>query len=294
MVAARIPSWQDRLAACFQWRHRLMHVFGAPAAVGALAAVGTSAALNPDVGLGMGALVAAVGTILAGYYVTAGFDRKLVLNLQAEADEQQLAGKAHEVAHIVATADPSLQPILQRILFYHQSIEAAFVDGIDDSVEAILQNSRGDLAALRDRALAMVQLFQKLTQIIHQSDGRWLASEVDRMDRELAATPEGAVRDALAAARGSTQRALDQWQAAIDKQRQVKSVLTVIESNLQEFKLAMELRKADAVLSNQAAAPDVSELQARLAAAGQACDELVGRDEPRRRTTRRRADQAQK
>ena len=289
-MAPRIPSWKDRLAACFQWRHRLMHVFGAPAAMGALAAVGTSAALNPDVGLGMGALVAAVGTVLAGYYVTAGFDRKLVENLQAEESEREYASKQSQVAQIVATADPNLQPVLQRILFYHQSIEAAFVDGIDDSVEAILQNSRGDLSALRDRAFSMVQLFQKLTQIIHQSDGRWLASEVERMDRELASTPEGSVRDALEAARTSTQRALAQWQAAIDKQRQVKSVLTVIESNLQEFKLAMELRKADAVLSDKPAAPDVSELQARLAAAGQACDELVGRDEQRQRTTRRRAE----
>lgn len=293
-MAARIPSWKERLAACFQWRHRLLHVFGAPAAVGALAAVGTSAALNPDVGLGMGALVAAVGTVLAGYYVTAGFDRKLVDNLQAEASDRDEAGKAHQVAHIVATADPSLQPVLQRILFYHQSIETAFVDGIDDSVEAILQNSRGDLGALRDRALSMVQLFQKLTQIIHQSDGRWLASEVERMDREIGVTPEGSVRDALEAARTSTARALAQWQAAIDKQRQVKSVLTMIESNLQEFKLAMELRKADAVLSNQERTPDVSELQARLAAAGQACDELVGREGQGRRSTRRRAGQALK
>ena len=293
-MAPRIPSWKDRLAACFQWRHRLLHVFGAPAAAGALAAVGTAAALNPDVGLGMGALVTAVGTLLAGYYVTAGFDRKLASNLQAEAADRDEAGKAQQVAHIVATADPSLQPVLQRILFYHQSIETAFVDGIDDSVEAILQNSRGDLGALRDRAISMVQLFQKLTQIIHQSDGRWLASEVQRMDRELGLTPQGPVRDALEAARTSTERALGQWQAAIDKQRQVKSLLTMIESNLQEFKLAMELRKADAVLSNQDRAPDVSELQARLAAAGQACDELVGRDEPRRRTTRRRAGQAAK
>jgi len=289
-VAPRIPSWKDRLAACFQWRHRLMHVFGAPAAVGALAAVGTAAALNPDVGLGMGALVAAVGTVLAGYYVTAGFDRKLVENLQAEETERHHASKESEVAQIVATADPNLQPVLQRILFYHQSIETAFVDGIDDPVEAILQNSRSDLSALRDRALAMAQLFQKLTQIIYHSDGRWLASEVERMDHELASTNEGSVKEALEVARASTKRALDQWQAAIDKQRQVKSVLTVIESNLQEFKLAMELRKADAVLSDQPAQPDVSELQARLAAAGQACDELVGQGERRRRTTRRRAE----
>lgn len=289
-MAPRIPSWKDRLAACFQWRHRLMHVFGAPAAVGALAAVGTAAALNPDVGLGMGALVAAVGTVLAGYYVTAGFDRKLIENLQTEETERHHATKESEVAQIVATADPNLQPVLQRILFYHQSIETAFIDGIDDSVEAILQNSRGDLSALRDRALAMAQLFQKLTQIIHHSDGRWLASEVERMDRELGSTSEGSVREALEVARESTKRALDQWQAAIDKQRQVKSVLTVIESNLQEFKLAMELRKADAVLSDQPAQPDVSELQARLAAAGQACDELVGQGERRRRTTRRRAE----
>jgi hypothetical protein len=54
-------------------------------------------------------------------------------------------------------------------------------------------------------------------------------------------------------------------------------VLTLIENSLQEFKLAMELRKADAALGSRATGRDVSELQSRLIAAGQACDELVGR-----------------
>jgi len=39
----------------------------------------------------------------------------------------------------------------------------------------------------------------------------------------------------------------------------------------------MELRKADAALGAGSTAPDVTELQSRLAAAGEACDELIGR-----------------
>jgi len=131
---------------------------------------------------------------------------------------------------------------------------------------------------LRDRAVSMVKLHRRLREIIQQSDGRWLEQEVNRMQADLSRTPEGGVRTALEAAMESTERTLVQWRAAVDKQMQIRSVLTMIESNLQEFKLAMELRKADAAMGSQSSsAPEVSELQARLAAAGEACDELVGR-----------------
>jgi hypothetical protein len=91
----------------------------------------------------------------------------------------------------------------------------------------------------------------------------------------------------LESARQSTERTYKQWLAAVDKQTQIRSVLTVIETNLQEFKLAMELRKADAAMGQQTSGPDVTELQQRLVAAGEACDELVGGANRARR--RRRA-----
>jgi hypothetical protein len=53
----------------------------------------------------------------------------------------------------------------------------------------------------------------------------------------------------------------------------------------------MELRKADAAMGAETAGPEISELQARLVAAGEACDELVGgaahegRGRARRRAT---------
>jgi len=97
------------------------------------------------------------------------------------------------------------------------------------------------------------------------------------MEAQLQRSPEGPVRDALLAAKESTERTHTQWRAAVDKQMQIGSVLTVIETNLQEFKLAMELRKADAAMGSQTSGTEVSELQSRLAAAGEACDELVGR-----------------
>ncbi|MBW2455354.1 MAG: hypothetical protein JRI68_12620, partial [Deltaproteobacteria bacterium] len=151
------------------------------------------------------------------------------------------------------------------------------------AVERILTSSRDDLEALRDRAVAMVTLHGRLRRIILQSDGRGLYNEIERIDNQLKGTSDGSVRDALEGALASTKRTHEQWKAAIDKQSQIEAVLTIIETNLQEFKLAMELRKADAAMSSQASGLDVSELQSRLTAAGQACDELVGRKRARRR-----------
>jgi hypothetical protein len=264
-----------------------MHVFGIPGAIGAITSVAAASALNADVGLSLGALAAGIGTLLAGYYVTAGFDTKLVKQLQQEGQDKGRAQEQDAIQRAVWEAEPEMRPMLERILHYYGSIEMAFDDGIDDRVEAILQNSRPDLRALRDRAVSMVKLHRRLREIIQQSDGRWLDQEVRRMAAELERTPEGPVHDALVAAKESTERTLAQWLSAIEKQKQVRSVMTVIESNLQEFKLAMELRKADQALGAVASGTDVSELQARLAATGQACDELVGRTSQVPRRARR-------
>lgn len=263
-----------------------MQVFGVPSAVGALAAVASAAALNPDVGMALGALTAGVGSVLAGYYVTAGFDKKLVKLLQSEAvdKEHALAEEALEAA--ILRAEPHLQQRLRRIVHHHAAIEAEF-QGEFDEVEAILASSRDDLTALRDRAVSIVILHSRLRDIIASSDGPRLWADIKRMDEKLKHTPEGAVRDALESAKEASERTHGQWRQAIEKQQQIDAVLTIIETNLQEFKLAMELRKADAAMSSKAAGPEVSELQARLAAAGQACDELVGRKTSSRRRRRR-------
>jgi hypothetical protein len=285
--APPIPTWKDRLKACFRFRHRLMHVFGVPVALGAVTAVASAEALSPDVGLALGAFSAGIATLLAGYYITAGFDTRLVKQLQ---DEQQQRGRAlaeEAIQRAVFESEPELRPILERIVHDHASIEAAFEEGIDDQIESLLQSSRSDLRALRDRAIAMVKLHRRLRDTIRQSDGRWLDHEVRRMSAELQQTPEGAVRDALLAAKESMERRLSQWLAAVEKQKQVRSMMTVIESSLQEFKLAMEIRKADHALGAVASGTEISELQARLSAAGQACDELVGRASPAPRHARR-------
>jgi hypothetical protein len=290
MASNRVSTWQDRLKACFRWRQRLLHVFGAPAALGAVAAVGSASVLNADTGLALGALTAGIGTLIAGYYVVSGFDRGVERLLQDEAAERANALEHSELSRVLAESEPELRAQLERILHAHAAIEAVFTDGIDDQVEAILQNSRADLAALRDRAIAMVKLHRRLVGIVQQSNAGWLDGEAKRMDAELARTPEGGVRDALLAARESTVRALMQWRNAVEKQAQVRNVLTLIENSLHEFKLAMELRKADAALGTEAHSSHVSELQGRLIAAGDACDELVGRgreDAPRARTRRR-------
>jgi hypothetical protein len=287
-MATPIPTWKERLAACFRWRHRLMHVFGVPSAIGALAAVAAASTLNPDVGMALGALTAGVGSVLAGYYVTAGFDKRLVKQLQDESAGKEQQNEAAQIQRTLYEAEPELRQVLERILFYHSNIEQAFADGIDDSVESILQNSRDALRGMRDRALAMSKLHHRLREIVQQSDGRFLYQEVERMENQLSRAPEGASRDALLAAKESTERTLNEWKAAIDKQGQVRNVLTMIESNLQSFKLAMELRKADAAMGSEHATSDVSDLQARLAAAVQACDDLVGRGSvaPRARARR--------
>jgi hypothetical protein len=275
-----IPPWTERLRACFQLRHRLVQVFGLPAAVGAVAAVGTAAVLDPAVGLSMGALTYVVGAVLYGWFITAGFDQRLVEQLMQEAreraDQLDLAG----LHAAVNEADPATRPQLERILSTYANIESVFLDDVTDAVEEILQGSRDDLRQLRDRAIAMSKLYGRLRILIESSDGRWLESEVNRVGREAERTEPGPVREALLQAKESTERTLAQWRAAVDKQRQIASVLTVIETNLQEFKLAMELRKADAALGAGSVAPDVTELQSRLAAAGDACDELIGRARP--------------
>jgi len=263
-----------------------MQVFGVPSAVGAMAAVAGAAALNPNVGMALGALTAGVGSVLAGYYVTAGFDKKLVKLLQEEAVDQERALADNEIQQAIIQAEPHLQPRLQRIIHHHGAIEAEF-EGEHDAVEAILASSRGDLTALRDRAVSLVKLHRRLRDIIASSDGKGLMADIKRMEAQLKHTPEGSVRDALQTARESTERTHGQWRQAIEKQQQIDAVLTIIETNLQEFKLAMELRKADAAMSSKAAGPEVNELQARLAAAGQACDELVGRKTSTRRRRRR-------
>jgi hypothetical protein len=289
MALARIPTWKERLAACFRWRHRLLHVFGAPSAAGAVAAVAGAATLTPDVGLALGALTAGTLAVLTGYYVVAGFDRGLVAQLQAEEAGQEKDREQAEMARLIAAAEPAIRAQLERCFGLYDAIEAVFSDGIDDDVEAILQNSRGDLATLRTRAVSMLKLHQRLGAIVQQSNESALHAELKRLDRQLPGTAEGPVRDGMLAARESTVRALEQWRNASDKQMQVANVLTLIENSLQEFKLAMELRKADAALGSATAGRDVSELQSRLIAAGQACDELVGRaPSPARGRQRRR------
>jgi hypothetical protein len=263
-----------------------MQVFGIPSAVGAVAAVAGAAALNPNVGMALGALTAGVGSLLAGYYITAGFDKKLVKLLQEEAIEQERALADDEIQQAIIQAEPHLQQRLHRIVHHHAAIEAEF-EGEHDEVEAILASSRGDITALRDRAVSLVKLHRRLRDIIASSDGKGLMADIQRMETRLKHTPEGSVHDALQTAKESTERTHGQWRQAIEKQQQIDAVLTVIETNLQEFSLAMELRKADAAMSSKAAGPEVNELQARLAAAGQACDELVGRKTSTRRRRRR-------
>lgn len=264
-----------------------MHTFGLPSAFAAIAAVASAMALNAEAGLALGAFTYFMGVMMALYVIVAGFDKKLVQQLQRDEQERLEAQQSDVVQQALIEAQPELRATLQRIVALHASVESAFADGIDDQVEAILVGSRDDLLQLRDRAIAMSKLHHRLHQIVLQSDGQRLYGDLQRMTQDLQRTPEGAVRDALESARQSTERTYKQWLAAVDKQTQIQSVLTVIETNLQEFKLAMELRKADAAMGQQTAGPDVSELQQRLVAAGQACDELVGGTARTRR--RRRA-----
>ena len=286
MAAPPIPTWKERLAACFRWRHRLLHVFGVPSAIGSMAFMGAASTLNADTGLALGALVAGLGTVLAGYYVTAGFDRGLVKRLQEEKVQQGAVLDAKNLQQVVWNSAPEIRPVLERIVVTHQAIDAVFADGIDDSVERILESSRDDLRALRDRAVKMGDLYRRLGEVIHQSDGRRLYDEVNRLKAQLGRMPEGPAKKAQQEAFDSAERTYGQWHAAIEKQNQVKNVLTVIEKNLEEFKLAMALRKAD-IAEGSESASNVSELQARLSAAGEACDELVGRSGVETRRARR-------
>jgi hypothetical protein len=261
-MAARISNWRERLRACFRWQQRLLHVVGVPSAVGAVTAAATASALNPEVGLALGALTAGTGVLIAGYYVVAGFDRGLEALLTQESHGRERMAEQNDLSMVLATADPLLRTQLERCLDLYATTEAVFRDNVNDSVEDLLKSSLGDLEALKRRAVAMVKLHQRLTVVVQSSNAENLAQDVRRMDRELAQ----------------------------EKRSQVASVLTLIENSLREFKLGVELRKADATIGGSTAEHDVSELSARLIAAGQACDELVGgasSPEPVRRQRRR-------
>src|SRR5688572_5871695 len=158
--------------------------------------MGAASTLNADTGLALGALVAGLGTVLAGYYVTAGFDRGLVKRLQEEKVQQGAVLDAQNLQQVVWNAAPEIRPVLERIVATHHAIEAVFTDGIGDSVERILDSSRDDLRALRDRAVKMGDLYRRLGEVIHQSDGRRLYDEMNRLKAQLGRIPEGPARKA--------------------------------------------------------------------------------------------------
>src|SRR5262245_63278474 len=96
-----------------------MHVFGVPSAIGAVTAVAAAAALNADVGMALGALTAGVASLLAGYWVTAGFDKKLVKQLQDEEANKGKMLEQGEIQRAIYEAEPEIRPVLERILHYH-------------------------------------------------------------------------------------------------------------------------------------------------------------------------------
>lgn len=271
-----IPSWKDRLRACFRMRQRAMHVFGIPAAIGSAVAVGVASVLTPEAGLSLGVLSAGVGSLLVGYYVVAGFDHGVVRMLQ---DEERTAAKIDQIEGMqlaLRSAPDAMRPALESIISQHLAIEAEFEDDESCPVEAILANSRADITALRDRAVSLIDLYNRIERLLAQSDADRLRQELERLQLELDQTQDPTTIEALESARASTQRALEQRGAAEDKRTQIRSLMTMIDSNIKEFKLTMELRKTDAALGKGTTAPEVSELQARLVAAGQACDQLMG------------------
>src|SRR5215510_13688329 len=99
-MAARISNWRERLRACFRWQQRLLHVIGVPSALGAVTAAATASALNPDVGLALGALTAGTGVLVAGYYVVAGFDRGLEALLAQESQGRDLMAEQDDLSRV--------------------------------------------------------------------------------------------------------------------------------------------------------------------------------------------------
>lgn len=159
-----------------------------------------------------------------------------------------------------------------------------------DTVEAVLEGSRTDLKALRDRALSMFKLYVRLRHIIQSSDPRYLQSEIERMDKGAAAYE---TRRNLRRARGRKREHRGYSRPVANRGGQAEANHRRVDHEREqsaEFKLAMELKKADAAMGAETAgAPNVTELQSRLQAATDACDELVGARGRRRRRARRSA-----
>jgi hypothetical protein len=269
VAAVDLPTWQERLAACFRPRHRLLHVWGVPLAVGGIAAAAASGSLHTRA-LALGSIVTGIGILLAAWYVVLGGDRRLIAQLQAE---KHAARGRSELAAVAASAPLDKRPLLERI--------RAKLDGLDAELEraaarggsARLDGLCDDLVSVRHKVLAIATEIPRRPVTEATADAARLESEIARLASELKEAA-GALRDALAASRSSAAAELARHRAAIDLDARMTSLLEIIDAELDAVAKVLEAH----VAVDDAAGRSLRE---RLAAALAACDRSLPQATPR-------------
>lgn len=266
-----LPTWRDRLKACFSLQHRFLHVFGVPAILGLLTASLDLGGAEGSLGLLVGGGLAAAGA----YLVTVGADRRLNRRLFEEKRERALDRVEAQFHEIRARVGEETREALQRIEVLFREIRAIFEKGEKDEITAVLATAEGDVNELRRKAYDLAELDLRLGRLLGEFDGDRLDDEISRHLRTIKKAHNEAEEKAARAALGALERKKAQMDDARARLSQVRSALSTIESNLSEFKVGVELRKADALM-RQGDVEGLEDLGLRLKATGSACDEILG------------------
>lgn len=261
MASADVPTGQQRLAACFRVRHRLLHVLGIPLALGGVLAVAAAGSLH-DRAVVLGAVAAVSGIVLAVWFVVLGFDRTLMAQLETENRERR--GRS-DLAAAIAAAPTERKALLERIGGKLDSVDQVATYVAVPGAAALLDELRADLSGLRHRAAALATALAAMSAARTRADAdvARLETEVTRIASELDEMT-GSLRDALGAAKAAAEAELARCHAAIELEARMTAALTAFDSDLA---VAQRTLAGDAVSYS-----DVERLHERLAAVCESCN----------------------
>jgi hypothetical protein len=262
MASVDLPTWQERFAACFRVRHRLLHVFGIPAVLGGVTAVALSGSMRSRAVV-LGVIIGAVGMLLAAWYVVSGADRKLVEMLQAE--KRDARGK-DELAGALAGASAELRALLERVRAKLDSVDAAVDKVTIQGSLAALDNLRDSLGSARHKAVAIASAIAKLQVAKAKTDATRLEAEITRLAGELAET-DGSLRDALGASKKSAETELARCRTKIELDKQLNAMLGTIEADVGVVEKGLA--------GGTIASADAERLRERLAGTLSGCDGVL-------------------
>jgi len=249
-------------------RQRMIHVFGIPIALGGITAAVLTDRLHGKA-VFLGAIVAAAGILLIGWYVVSGLDRGLVAALRG--DQQSALGRI-ELANALASSPPEIRSALERIRVQLETIEESIDHAATQGTSAIVDGLRDDLIAARRKAIEIARALPGLHATNAKSEIARLETEVTRLASELDDVT-GALHEALGASKQSVEAELARRRAALDHETQLTEFLGTLETELEAVKGGV----AGGVVGYE----DGERLRKRLASTIATCDRLLqqaGRD----------------